>query len=342
MLTPSLRLGALTKYRRTTFRPSTRQPDFRPQPRRAFTASKPLASVDAENSARRPGATREIPWEGRPPMSPTSQPKAHVIVGGFPPKALGGHDMDYARLRLLELLEERDVLSSVGNDFRDIERWLPDSQLLITYLAGPFLDDHQNAIVRDWLAAGGHWLGLHGSAGGKAARMGDGRRRRMVKTSHHETLGGFFINHPPMRRFTVSVADTNDVFTKDLPASFETIDEPYMIEIQSPSDTHVLLTAELGPDNSPPGFGFDYEQDTSLAPDGKTRVLGYTRNFGNGGVAYIALGHCHSPASNIQTMVDTTVDPAGVTPTTLRVTWESDAYMQLLRNAIDWGIGGGL
>ena len=249
--------------------------------------------------------------------------------------------MDYARLRILEILEEQDVLSSVGNDFHGIERWLPDNDLLITYLAGPFLDDQQSAVVGDWLAAGGRWLGLHGSAGGKAARMGDGRRRRMVKTSHHETLGGFFINHPPMRRFTVSVADTNDVFTRDLPASFETIDEPYMIEIQEPSKTRVLLTAELGPDNSPPGFGFDYERDTALEPDGKTRVLGYTRDYGKGGVAYIALGHCHSPASNLGSIADVTVDPSGVMPTTLRTTWESDAYMQLLRNTIAWGISNG-
>jgi hypothetical protein len=113
-----------------------------------------------------------------------------------------------------------------------------------------------------------------------------------------------------------------------------------MIEIQAPSETRVLLTAELGPDNSPAGFGFDYEQDTSLAPDGKTRVLGYTRDVGDGGVTYIALGHCHSPASNIQSMVDASVEPSGITPTTLRVTWESDAYLQLLRNAINWGVGG--
>ncbi len=30
-------------------------------------------------------------------------------------------------------------------------------------------------------------------------------------------------------------------------------------------------------------------------PDSKTRVLGYTRALGKGGVAYIALGHCPSP-----------------------------------------------
>ena len=29
-----------------------------------------------------------------------------------------------------------------------------------------------------------------------------------------------------------------------------------MIEVQHPSETRLLLSAELGPDLSPPGFGF--------------------------------------------------------------------------------------
>ena len=102
----------------------------------------------------------------------------------------------------------------------------------------------------------------------------------------------------------------------------------------------MLLTAELGPDVSPPGFGFDYDEDTALLPDGKTRVMGYTRDIGEGGVTYIALGHAHSPLSNSQPFVDDSVAEAGVTPTVLRVTWETPAYMQLLRNSIAWGMGG--
>ena len=31
--------------------------------------------------------------------------RVHVISGGFPKGALQGHDMDYARLRIQELLE---------------------------------------------------------------------------------------------------------------------------------------------------------------------------------------------------------------------------------------------
>ena len=64
--------------------------------------------------------------------------RVHLITGGYPPGALAAHDMDYARIRLLELLEERGVQATVGNDFTDIDRWLPGTALMLTYTAGPF------------------------------------------------------------------------------------------------------------------------------------------------------------------------------------------------------------
>ena len=53
-------------------------------------------------------------------MSTIMSGRVHVIAGGYPPGALGGHDMDYARLRLLGMLEEHGLLATVGNDFSDI------------------------------------------------------------------------------------------------------------------------------------------------------------------------------------------------------------------------------
>ena len=263
--------------------------------------------------------------------------RVHVIAGGYPPGALSGHDMDYVRLRLLGLLADQGILATTGNDFSDVHRWSPGAKLMITYVAGPYLDDEQNEVVRRWLEDGGRWLGLHGTSGGKATRLGEGRRRRMVKTSHHDTIGGFFLSHPPICKFRVDVVDPKHPLTKDLPESFETVDEPYMVEIQHPSDTQLLLTAELGPDNSPPGSGFEYEEDTALLPDGKTRVLGYTRNFGKGGVTYIALGHRSAP-HRIRPSVHSNPEAAAGNPAVLSTTWESDGYTQLLRNAIAWGV----
>lgn len=267
--------------------------------------------------------------------------RVHVIAGGFPPGSPGGHDMDYARLRLLQLLHEQpQVRATVANDFTDMARWLPDSRLLITYVAGPHPTDEQNRVLRQWLEAGGKWFALHGTSGGKAVRVGDTRSaRQMVKTSHHDTLGSFFLNHPPMRRFRVNVTDRAHVLTRDVPASFEVVDELYLIELQEPSTCHVLLTTELEKDPSPPGFGFVYDADTSVLPDGKTRVLGYTRALGQGAIAYMALGHCHSPTDQRQRLVDASVQ-TGVSALQLsRGSWETEPFAQLLRNGIAWGMG---
>jgi len=266
--------------------------------------------------------------------------RAHVITGGFPPGQPAGHDHDYARLRLLNFLAERDIQASVANDFVDVERWLPISRLLISYVAGPYPGPEQNLAIRKWIEAGGHWLGLHGTSGGRAVRTNSetDRRRRMVKLEHHETLGGFFLNHPPVRKFQVKVHPSNDALTEGLPETFEVVDEPYMIEVANRENTRVLLTAELGPDTSSPNFGFSYDEDTALEPDGKTRVLGYTKDLGNGGVTYVALGHCHTPATNSQPYVDTSVSPDKTTPPVLRVTWEQPAFEGLIRNTIGYAI----
>ncbi len=265
--------------------------------------------------------------------------RIHLIAGGFPSGSPAGHDMNYARLRLLTILQENPAIyATVSNDYSDLPRWLPESRLLITYVAGPYPDDAQNAALLEWLQAGGRWVALHGTSGGKAARVGE-HRRQMVKGPYHDTLGCFFLNHPPVRKFRVNVIDGANPITKGLPASFEVADELYLIELLHPESTKILLTTELPTDPSPRGFGFTYERDTSLQPDGKTRVLGYTHQIGKGAVTYVALGHCHNPTNNVQPFVDATIDPTGKTPLTFRGSWETPQFNLLLQNAINWGTG---
>ncbi len=258
--------------------------------------------------------------------------RAHLIAGGFPPGSSAGHYHDYARLRLLELLAEQEVPASVGNDFSDVEKWLPVSRLLITYVAGPYPDATRCRAIRNWLEAGGHWLGLHGTSGGRAERVEGMRQRRTVKTEHHALLGSYFLTHPPICRFRVDVRDADHPLTRGLGTSFEVEDEPYFIELQDPGTTRILLSAEYGPGAVSPSIGTIYASDTSLQPDGRTRVIGYTRDVGKGGVTYFALGHCHNPAIR----AGRAADPSETTPPTFRGAWESDAFIALLRNAIGW------
>jgi type 1 glutamine amidotransferase len=270
-------------------------------------------------------------------MAGQESSRVHLIAGGFPPGSPAGHDHDYARLRLLGLLAGQDIAASVANDFADVEKWLPVSRLLITYVAGPYPDAAQCHAIRHWLEAGGHWLGLHGTSGGRAERVEGMRQRRTVKAEHHALLGSYFLTHPPICRIRVEVTDPQHPLTHGLPASFEVEDEPYFIELQDPGATRILLTADYGPSAGSPSIGTLYASDTSLQPDGRTRVLGYVRQVGNGGVAYFALGHCHNPAIRAARAAD----PADTTPATFHGAWESDTFIALLRNAISWGVGAG-
>jgi type 1 glutamine amidotransferase len=251
--------------------------------------------------------------------------RAHVITGGFPPGSNAGHDHDHARLRLLGLLAEREMPASVANDFADIDKWLPLSRLLITYVAGPYPDTAQCRVLQSWLDAGGHWLGLHGTSGGRAQRMEGVRQRRTVKTDHHAVLGSMFLTHPPICRIRVDVAE--HALTAEIGSAFEVEDEPYFIELQDPGSTQVLLTADYGAAGAWPVVGELYPADTSLLANGKTRVLGYTKRVGRGSVTYFALGHCHDRASRPGAATDTTP---------FRGAWASDAFMTLLRNSVDF------
>ena len=267
-------------------------------------------------------------------MTDTLPRRAHLIAGGFPPGAMGGHDHDYARLNLLGLLAGRDVPASVANDFADVEKWLPVSRLLITYVAGPYPDAAQTRAIQGWLEAGGHWLALHGTSGGRAQRVEGARMRRTVKTEHHAVLGSFFLTHPPIAEIRVDVTDTDSPLTRGLGGSFVVEDEPYFIELQDPGSTHILLTADYGAAGNWPTVEALYGKDTSLQADGRTRVIGYTRKVGQGGVAYYALGHCHNPAIRAARPFD----PADKTPPTFHGPWDNDAFLTLLCNTIAVGV----
>lgn len=255
--------------------------------------------------------------------------RAHLVAGGYPAGQSAGHDMDYARRRLLDLMA--DWQTTVSSDFQDLEKWLPQCSLLVTYVAGPFLTPEQADVVDGWVASGGRWVALHGTSGGKAARMPDSNRRQMVKQEHHRALGAFFLNHPPLSEFEVAVSPGE--LTTGVPTSFTVRDELYLIEVQDP-DAEILLTTKMAKDPSPPGFGFYYDKDTSVLDDGETRVLGYQRRVGEGRVIYYALGHCHNPNTNMQPMVDASIASDAKTPSVFLGPWESPAYAQLLKNAI--------
>ena len=111
-------------------------------------------------------------------MTVVGSGRAHLITGGFPTGTPSGHDHDYARLQLLARLEEQEIPASVSSDYEDVEKWLPHSQLLITYVAGPHPNPQQCGAIQSWLEAGGRWLGFHGTAGGRSERIAEPMHQR--------------------------------------------------------------------------------------------------------------------------------------------------------------------
>ena len=273
----------------------------------------------------------------------TEQPKitrVHLVAGGFPRHSAAGHDIDYARLRLLETLQqEGETTTSISPDFQDLSEWLAKADALITYVAGPFPDPDQCAELDRWLQNGGRWLALHGTSGGKAIPRSDGEPgREMLRLDHHDVLGCFFLNHPPIRSFQVDVHDPAHPITQGLDQAFEVMDELYLLEVLDPNNSEILLSTTSLPGDHPAArnFGFHYAEDTSIEPDGITRPIAYLRQRGQGAVVYLALGHCHTPSTNIQPFVDASVDPDGITPKLFRGSWETDSFDRLLRNGIHW------
>ncbi|MCH9674447.1 MAG: ThuA domain-containing protein [Gammaproteobacteria bacterium] len=267
--------------------------------------------------------------------------RVHLITGGFPVGSTAGHDMDFARLEILQSIRNLSgAHCTVSSDYGDLAKWLRGADFLITYVAGPYPQGDDNDALQAWLAEGGKWFALHGSSGGKAERTTSAPRpKRMVKMAHHDTLGSFFLNHPPIRKFEVNVASDSHPLLKDVPPRFDIVDELYLVEMLDPK-AQILMTTSLPKDPSPEGFGFVYDEDTSLQPDGETRVIGYAREVGAGAVAYVALGHCHSPDSNSQPFVDDSASAGGTTPPVHLGAWETPAFRQLLENAVRWGLDG--
>jgi len=218
------------------------------------------------------------------------------------------------------------VRTTISMDYADVERWLPKSDVLISYCSGPYADEQQSDAIEAWLQQGGRWLALHGSAGGRAIRMNpEGTVRKFVKQRFHDVLGCFFMNHPPIMHYNVHHVDGADhPMLTDVPSTFEVEDELYMVQLTDPENTTSFLQTEYVPEGEMLEEDYHFFMDFDPAPDGKTRVLGYERTVGEagGGVVYIGPGHSNTTH---RADVDAWHD-----------TWDNPAYKTLLSNGVDW------
>jgi type 1 glutamine amidotransferase len=156
---------------------------------------------------------------------------------------------------------DRKLVATYSSDYTNLDRWLKHAHILLAYCSGPVADDANTEVLQWWLEGGGRMVGIHGTSGGFARRVTqeqlatalypgevhfDGNApRQYVKKSFHDTLGAFFMAHPPIHTFPVNVTAPSHPVVAGLPAEFEVADELYLFELQGDlADYTILLTTD--------------------------------------------------------------------------------------------------
>jgi len=221
------------------------------------------------------------------------------LVCGSPAR---NHDFDFARRKLLEALYAAgDIRADVFNNY-DNGAAIRGGDLLVTYTSQVPVADDACAALRGYLEHGGRWFAIHAS-------------NSVLDNKHLPgILGSRFIAHPPYMRYTVTVTSPDDPLMQGIDGPFEVDDELYVIEYSE--DIEVLLNTRWG------GEAMRQQFDEAVRP------LMYRRKVGDGGVLYLALGHCNRPFDKPR--------PDSLDRPDLRGPWSLPVYQELIRRGIDW------
>jgi type 1 glutamine amidotransferase len=198
------------------------------------------------------------------------------------------------------LYEAGDIRTDVASTYDDAAA-IEAGDLLVSYTSQVPAGDEQCQALRRFVERGGRWFAIHAS--------------NSVRDNPHlpGILGSRFIAHPPYMRYTVSVTAPGDGLLEGI-APFEVDDELYVIEYSD--DIDVLLHAHWG--------GEARRQQFPAA----IRPLMYRRRLGEGGVLYLALGHCNRPFDKPRPDAPDSPDRRGP--------WALPVYQTLVRRGIEW------
>lgn len=253
--------------------------------------------------------------------------RIHLISGGK------YHDFDRARLVLLHLMAEQETIrATTASDFSGLGA-LSQCDGLVIYSCDLMPNETQAAELAEFVSDGGRLFALHASnapiefTDGPAIEASGVRVPGLVKPgaaatapSYIDLLGSRFQAHLAMQPFTVNVADPNHELTRGL-QDFTVTDEPYVTELVS--DAKVLLSARYK--GEAPGYLL------GLWADDPPRPQMYLRQFGDGEVLYLTLGHACG-RFDAQPLMDETEPVTGP--------WDMPVYRELLRRGICWAAKG--
>ena len=117
------------------------------------------------------------------------------------------HDFDFARLELLKLLAEHDVVRvKVANDYSDVEA-MCQADLLVSYTCDEVPDMAGQARLKSYVEEGGKWFALHGTNSVLEWLSHDPALLRAPRDNKDfmEVLGSQFLAHPPIEPYRVEV-----------------------------------------------------------------------------------------------------------------------------------------
>jgi len=143
-----------------------------------------------------------------------------------------------------------------------------------------FTDDSQRDSFKRYIESGGGFVGIHSASGSE--------RNWPYFWS---VIGGKFLYHPKLQKFTVRVVDAEHPATKHLPAAFQWEDECYHLEFMNP-DIHALLVTDPAKLQNPDRAKHPFELVGASLP------LSWTLRSGGGRRFYTALGHKKEHYSN--------------------------------------------
>ena len=161
------------------------------------------------------------------------------------------------------------------------EETLPRFRVVVWHNAsGAPLDQRQRQALRDWLEAGGGFVGIHAALDNSHASW-DWYTKQVV--------GAVFLGHPLEHQSAlVRVERTDHPSTRDLPASWVHFDEWYSFDRSVREDQGVEVLASIDESSYEPRFKLLFlDQDLSM---GDHPAI-WTRSIGAGRAILSALGH---------------------------------------------------
>jgi type 1 glutamine amidotransferase len=227
-----------------------------------------------------------------------AEPLLANLVCGSPQR---NHDFDFARIRLADALYQAGGIRTDAHNDYAAGAAIEAGDLLVSYTSRVPVADEPCAAIQRFLERGGRWFAIHASNS-----VLDNRQLRRL-------LGSRFLSHPPYTRFRVSITKPEHPLVAGI-EPFEVDDEIYVIEHDD--DLEVLLHTRWGGD----AMGRQVEEGV--------RPLMYHRPVGDGGVLYLALGHCNRPFDKPRPDAPDSPDRRGP--------WALPVYQELIRRGIQW------